>query len=63
MALTAKIDEIKGIVNTQKKRVHDSIQNMLRDLSELGSANYPIAEKVRSVPTLQLQLATSVLAF
>ena len=52
MALTAKVDEMKGTVNTQKKRVHESMQNMLRDLSELGSANYPIAEKVSSALSL-----------
>lgn len=60
MALTAKIDEIKGVVNTQKKRVHDSIQNMLRDLSELGSANYPIAEKVCSPSTITIMKCSRV---
>ena len=43
--MSSKVEEIREICITQKKRVYESIQNMLRDLSELGGTNYPISEK------------------
>lgn len=43
--LRGRVDESREVYINQKKRVYDSIQTMLRELSELGS-NYPIPEKV-----------------
>ncbi|KAI1729238.1 kinesin motor domain-containing protein [Ditylenchus destructor] len=45
--LTAKVNEMREICSTQKKRVYENVQSMLRDLSELGS-NYPLPEKFTS---------------
>ncbi|KAH7699608.1 hypothetical protein AAVH_33286 [Aphelenchoides avenae] len=45
--LRGRVDESREVYINQKKRVYDSIQTMLRELSELGS-NYPIPEKFTS---------------
>jgi hypothetical protein len=42
--LSARLDEMREICSTQKKRVYENIQTMLRELAELG--HYPIPEKV-----------------
>lgn len=47
MDLRGRVDESREIYTSQKKRVYDSIQTMLRELAELGT-NYPIPEKVTS---------------
>uniref|UniRef100_A0A914DCI7 Kinesin-like protein n=1 Tax=Acrobeloides nanus TaxID=290746 RepID=A0A914DCI7_9BILA len=41
--LSARLDEMREICSTQKKRVYENIQTMLRELAELG--HYPIPEK------------------
>uniref|UniRef100_A0A914LCY6 Kinesin-like protein n=1 Tax=Meloidogyne incognita TaxID=6306 RepID=A0A914LCY6_MELIC len=43
--LNTKLEEMKEICLTQKKRVYESVQNMLKEMSELGEANFTLAEK------------------
>lgn len=43
----AKSDELNELLATQKRKVYESIQSMLREFGELGS-NYPIPEKFAS---------------
>ncbi|KAL7078089.1 hypothetical protein ACQ4LE_002096 [Meloidogyne hapla] len=43
--LNTKLEEMREICLTQKKRVYESVQNMLKEMSELGEANFTLAEK------------------
>ncbi|KAF7636437.1 Kinesin-like protein [Meloidogyne graminicola] len=43
--LNTKLEEMREICLTQKKRVYESVQNMLKEMSELGEANFTLPEK------------------
>lgn len=45
MEITAELDALRESCNTQKKRIADAMQSMLRDLAEVGP-NYANIAKV-----------------
>lgn len=44
--LNTKLEEMREICTTQKKRVYESVQNMIKEMSELGEANFVLSDKL-----------------
>uniref|UniRef100_A0A183BVI0 Kinesin-like protein n=1 Tax=Globodera pallida TaxID=36090 RepID=A0A183BVI0_GLOPA len=46
--LNTKLEELRELCVTQKKRVYESIQNIVKEMSELGETNFTFSEKMQT---------------